>query len=159
MLGEYLYGDNATGYCTDHCSTGTYGDIDTKLCLSVCNSTAFGQSLTTGGVTQRLCVLDCSLADNLFGNTQTGFCVTPMNCPDNEYADPLTYQCTGLCSGALHFGDNSTKTCTTGTCANGAFKQNDTKLCVATCLNNNSNSVHEWGDNAKGYCVGSCEGS
>ena len=81
MLGQFLYGDNATGYCTDHCSINSYGDIYTFMCLSVCNDTAFGQILGTGSSIQRLCVTNCSLADDLFGNPQTGFCVAPQNCP------------------------------------------------------------------------------
>lgn len=70
LNGQYLYGDNATGYCTNYCSPGTYGDIDTNFCLSVCNSSAFGQTLTNNVtiVTQRLCVVNCSVANNLFGN-------------------------------------------------------------------------------------------
>ena len=104
MGGQYLYGDNSTGFCTDHCSGSTYGDIDTNMCLAVCNGSAFGQSITTGAVTQNLCVLNCSLSANLFGNPQSGFCVTALNCPDNYYADPLTFQCTRTCSGGLYFG-------------------------------------------------------
>ena len=94
MLGDFLYGDNVTGFCTDYCSANSYGDIDTNLCLSVCNNSAFGQTLGTGASTQRLCVINCSLADSLYGNPQTGFCVLPANCPDNYYADSLTFQCT-----------------------------------------------------------------
>lgn len=159
MSGQFLYGDNSTGYCTDHCSSGTYGDIDTNLCLAVCNSSSFGQSVTSGGVTQRLCVINCSLSDNLFGNPQTGFCVSAMNCPDNYYGDPLTFQCTMTCSGLAYFGNNSTKMCITAACSGGAFRQNDTKICVASCLNNNSLLTEEWGDSTSGYCVASCYGS
>jgi hypothetical protein len=153
--GQFKYGDNATGFCTDYCSAGTYGDIATNLCLQVCNSSAFAQSITAG-VTQRLCVLSCSLANGLYGDPINGFCVIPMNCPTNYYADPLTFKCTLKCSGASYFGDNTTKQCTTSVCAGRAYRQNDTKVCVGTCLNNNSLGAHEWGDNSSGYCVATC---
>jgi len=123
--------------------------------LKVCNITAFGQTVSS----QRLCVINCSNANALYGNLLTGLCVAPTSCPTNHYADPLTFKCTLACSGLTYFGDNSTMTCVTTTCANGAFRQNDTKICVATCLNNNSLLKPEWGDTASGYCVDSCYGS
>jgi hypothetical protein len=142
LNGTYLYGDNATGFCTNYCSAGTYGDISTNLCLSVCNSSAFAQSITVSGTTSRLCVVNCSVNDSLYGNPLTGFCVTAANCPTNYYADPLTSLCTRTCSGALYYGDNATHMCITTTCSNIsaslAFKNNQTKICVKTCLNNNS---------------------
>lgn len=85
--GEFHYGDNTTGFCTDLCSTGTYGDIASFLCLQVCNSSAYAQQV--GAV--RLCVVNCSLADGLYGNPESGFCVLPANCPTNYYGDPLTF--------------------------------------------------------------------
>ena len=44
-------------------------------------------------------------------------------------------------------------------CTGRAFKQNDSKICVATCHDNNSYSVPEWGDNTTGYCVATCHGT
>lgn len=101
---------------------------------------------------------NCSVANNLFGNPQTGFCVAPSNCPTNYYGDPLTFKCTLKCSGAIYFGDNSTMTCVNTTCSSG-YRQNDTKVCVATCQSNDSLSQPEWGDTATGYCVATCYGS
>ena len=87
MNGLYLYGDNATGFCTNWCSPGTYGDIATFKCVTVCNSTSFGQMvLDSNSLQVRTCVINCSLTNNLYGNPQSGFCVTPLNCPDNYYA-------------------------------------------------------------------------
>ncbi len=106
---------------------------------------------------ERLCVINCSYSDGIYGNPESGFCVIPTDCPDNYYADPLTFQCTRRCSGDDYFGDNSTQECTNATCANAAFKQNDTKICVQTCLNNNSFLSPEWGDTVTGYCVETCD--
>lgn len=92
--GLFYYGDNTTGYCTNWCSSGTYGDIATYLCLTVCNSSAFGQSIVVNGATVRTCVVNCSLNNSLYGNPQTGFCVSSSNCPSNFFADSLTYLCT-----------------------------------------------------------------
>lgn len=140
LSGQFHYGDNTTGKCTDYCSTGSFGDIKGNLCVTYCNNSAFGQSLTVNGSVQRLCVTNCSLTDNLFGNPITGMCVAALSCPTSYYGDPLTYQCTLKCSNISYFGDNSTKLCTNLTCANSAFRKNDTQICVKTCVNNNTNN-------------------
>ena len=157
LLGQFKYGDNTTGYCTSYCATGSYGDIATNLCLDACNSTSYGQSITSGGVTQRLCVQNCSNTSNLYGNLFTGLCVNPSGCATNYYADPLTFICTLKCSGSTYFGDN--KTCSTARCNGSYFRQNDSKVCVVSCFNNNSLLAPEWGDATSGYCVASCYGA
>jgi len=159
LSGQFLYGDNSTGYCTNYCPSGTFGDSSTFLCLAYCNTTSFGQALTVSGLTQRICVTNCSLANNLFGNPLTGICVAALACPTNYYGDPLTFQCTVKCSGSLYFGDNSTKLCTTAVCSNNAFRKNDTQICVKTCVNNDTINVPEYGDTVSGYCIASCSGS
>jgi len=152
--GQYLYGDNSTGWCTNTCAAGTYGDIATFKCVTYCNSSAYAQNISG----TRTCVIDCSVANGLYGNPQTGLCVTALQCPTNFYGDPLTSDCTKTCSGSTYFGDNVTKLCQTAACSNGGFRQNLTKICVKTCSVNNS-VTQEWGDTINGYCVSACTGN
>lgn len=102
-----------------------------------------------------MCVVNCT--DGYYGNTFTGYCVLPKDCPTNYYADTLTYLCTNLCSGELYFGNNVTKTCDL-TCPTGAFKDNQTKVCLKTCLSNDT-LVIEYGDPQSKYCVANCFGN
>lgn len=111
---------------------------------------------TALNITIRLCVINCSLSDSLYGDPLTGFCVTPSNCPTSYYADPLTFLCTRVCSGALYFGD--VKTCITSNCSNNGWRDNQTKTCVKTCIND-SLSTPEFGDPLTGYCVVNCHGA
>lgn len=55
-----------------------------------------------------------------------------------------------------------TKKCSVNRCTNTtttAFKHNDTKICVKTCVNNNTWLEPEYGDPVSGYCVRACYGA
>lgn len=69
--------------------------------------------------------------NNLYGNNETGECVTALDCPDDTYADITTPYCVSKCTDILLFANNGTKTCESS-CASG-FRNNDTKMCLATC--------------------------
>lgn len=114
--------------CID-CPATTWGDPDTRKCLTTCPVGTFYQAY---GLT-RLCVSRCYA--NYYADLDR-ICVTAQNCPQSPimyYGDDLSNKCVQECPyNSSTFGENSTQKCVFF-CSLGTFADDITGKCVAIC--------------------------
>lgn len=112
------YGDNNTRSCVSNCSLGKFGDPTTRNCVTQCpNITTTGTSTyyadTSTG--QFICVVTCPILPSLFGRNDTNRCV--LECPIPTYGDQTTNRtCVTRCpiAGAvIYFAQNTSRICVT----------------------------------------------
>ncbi len=123
------------------CTNGTYADDQVGLCVNACsyNQWKYGKR----------CLAYCP--DGYYGNFASGFCVQPLGCPTDHYAQNYTKTCVAQCNGT--FAYVSLKVCVS-ICPTGLYADSVTRLCSVNCTNNASISLHR--DQTNRTCVSSC---
>lgn len=115
-------------YCVSACtqSPATFSYIETKLCLSTCPDTYYGDKYTD--ITKFKCSTACP--SSYWGNPLTHLCET--TCPSGYYGNQYDSNrpCVSICP-SPYFGQNraSGRICVS-TCDNGYWADGPTRLCT-----------------------------
>jgi len=93
------FGDNNTRSCVTNCTGGKFGDPVSRNCLTQCpNQITTGNSnyyadISTG---QYICVIICPIVPRLFGHNTTNMCVS--ECPAPLYGQQTgNRSCLAIC--------------------------------------------------------------
>ena len=145
------YGDSNSNLCVLACDFSTnveYADNATMQCTTLCTYGTFGVNSTTGPICQN----DCPA--NSYALDSNRVCMA--NCGVGFFGDPLTHQCynDSLNCSTGYYGNTVTHMCVLpNDCQTGAehfYADNDTKMCIPTCVSPN------YGLNTTWTCVARC---
>jgi hypothetical protein len=112
------FGDNNTRSCVSNCSLGKYGDPTSRNCVTQCpnvTTTATSTFYADTSTGQYICVVICPSLPRLFGLNSTNMCVS--QCPQPNYGDQTGNRtCVPTCpliGGVVHFAQNTSRICVT----------------------------------------------
>ena len=149
------YGDSNTRSCVTNCSLGKFGDPVSRNCVTQCpNATIkYWSDKSTG---QYICVPVCPILPRLFGQNDTNTCVD--QCAPPLYGDQTGERsCIPVCpivSGEVYFAQNISRICVT-VCITGTWGYNTYR----TCVENPFDCLTQWADSSINLCVDVCPAS
>lgn len=128
------FGDNNTRSCLSNCTLGTFGDPTSRNCVTQCpNASTTGTSTYYSDITTGvyLCVVICPIKPSQFGLNSTNTCVD--TCPATLYGDQTGNRtCLAVCpliGGTVWFAQNTSRICVT-VCIAGTWGYTATRECV-----------------------------
>jgi hypothetical protein len=150
------FGDNNTRSCVTNCSLGKFGDPTSRNCVTQCPSFATTGTSTFYGDTstgQYICVTICPILPALFGRDDTNRCVA--TCPSPLYGDQTANRtCLATCpivGSLVYFAQNTSRICVT-VCITGTWGYTPFQECVET----STKCLALWADNTTNLCVAVC---